>query len=148
MDQGWSPVRGSGADRARDRAGDKLPACWRDVHLPCSSGQDWAPKNELKLSPWAMGRDAGGYPLRRATGAYWYPQGTGRLSTETLVPEAGVKKHVGLPIRFRMLLHHSFIIVKIRTIYCASFLPLIQGAINSGSAVCVQIVYHSVLILP
>lgn len=102
MDQGCSPTRGSGADGARGSAGDQLPACWREVHLPCSSGQDWAPKDELKWSPWATGRGEGRWPLHRAIRAYWYPQGTERLSTETLLPEAEVKNHVGLLIKFRM----------------------------------------------
>lgn len=117
MDQGWSPTRGSGAYEARHRAGDKLSVCWREVHVLCSSGQDQAHKDELKWSPWAMGRGAGLYPLCRAIRAYWYPHGTGRLSTETLLPEAEVKNHGGLQlqvegyllIRFRMLLHHSLL---------------------------------------
>lgn len=108
MDQGWIPARGSGADSARDSAGDKIPACWTDVHLLWSSGQDWAPKNELKWNPCAMGRGPGRYPLLRAIRAYWYPGSTGRL-TETFLPEAEVKKHVGLLTRFRMLLHHSLL---------------------------------------
>lgn len=77
-------------------AGDKLSACWRELQLPCSSGQVWALKDGLKWSPQAMGRGADRYPLCRAVRTHWYPQGTGRLSTETLLPKAKVKKHIGL----------------------------------------------------
>lgn len=107
MEQGWSPTRESGAHGARESAENKLPTCWREMQLPCSPGQDWAPMEKLNWSPWTMVRGTGRCPLCKAIRAYWYLHKPDRLSAETLLPEAEVKSHIELLIRFRVLLHQS-----------------------------------------